>query len=60
VETLTSSELQAYKSIDRGEEHIMQHKKDKLFNWLLSSVGLPAILVPLLLVATGSIVTVDA
>jgi surface antigen len=57
VETLTSSELQLYISIDRGERHIMQHKKDKLSHWLLSSVGLPAILVPLLLVATGSIVT---
>ena len=34
----------------------MQHTKDKLSNWLLSSVALPAVLVPLLLVETGSIV----
>jgi surface antigen len=56
VETLTSSELQAYISIDRGEGHIMQHTKDKLSHWLLSSVAFTAILVPLLLVETGSIV----
>jgi hypothetical protein len=35
----------------------MQHTKDKLSHWLLSSVALPAILLPLLLVETGSIVT---
>jgi hypothetical protein len=40
-------------TIDGDEEHITQHTKDKLSHWLLSSVALPAILVPRSILETG-------